>query len=185
MKLEIDHKNYTINEEIVCDELSHFVLDGKVYVNAACYADLDMNWCEEERVVPEAKVIFMKKNGGHSKYIDWVINKSEFKDFYITKDVEDGFTNGFEINLEQGDYDELIDALRVIRMTYEFKKTFESYLGRRRTVAAHIEAVLYVVDHFGFGNGHTLADGGKSSFHTAVEERKPFNKCKEYITCAV
>lgn len=181
LELEINHKDGTINGELACGFLSHFVLDGEVYVNEACYADFD----HVPHDVEDVRVIFMKKNKWHSNYIDWVINKSEFKDFYITKDVEEGFTNGFSIDLSKGTYDELVDALRIIRMTYEFEVVFNAHLIGRKTIAAHIESVLHVVKHYGFENGHTLSSSTESSFHEAVKKNKPFNKCKEYITCAV
>lgn len=138
----VDQKRMLIDGERAFIELSHFKMDGCFFINEACYSQLNLDR------IDELVVFFFKTSELQKEYVKWVINDSCWSHAYITKDVDEGFDNGFYINAEYcGKYNDLLDALRFIRVTNEYKK----YIRRKRKLHTYMQAIrdlpYTAVDH--------------------------------------
>ena len=68
--------------------------------NYMCYAPL---FCSEEYDIDKLFIFFgenKKKLPRRKEWCHWVINDSFYSEAFVTKDVEEGFNKGFEINLD-------------------------------------------------------------------------------------
>ena len=175
----VNHKTMMIDGEKANLCLTHFKWDDYFYVNEACYALI-----EDEEDLKDLTLFFFKVHRSHHRYIDWVINQSEFKDWYITKDAKEGLANGFKINWTGG-YEEFLDAARMIRITNEYWPDVYAYLKEARgsVEGRWIQAVLQVARSV--DEGHTLDEDGSSSAARFAFSHIPINRYKEYVTCAV
>ena len=103
------------NWEVRC---SHWSYDGENIdeYNRVCYSAIDKN-------EPYLKVYHPHKEKHSDKLLDYVVNRSVFADWFITKDVEQGKEYGWEINTQigiDGGYHDLVVGLCALRMQYEF-----------------------------------------------------------------
>ena len=175
----VNHKTMMIDGEKANLYLTHFKWDDYFYVNEACYALI-----EDEEDLEDLTLFFFKVHRSHHRYIDWVINQSEFKDWYITKDAKEGLANGFKINWI-GDYEEFLDAAKMIRITNEYwPRVYGRIKEARGSVEGRwIQAVLETSRFY--NNVHTLSIDGTSSAARFAHSKTPINRYKEYVTCAV
>lgn len=136
----VDQENRTIDGQVCFEYLSHFNLNGEYFLNEACYSGLQED-CDH------LIAFFFQTSKLQREYVSWVINESCWSHYYLTKDVDEGFRNGFRIDVEDycsyDDYESLLDALRFIRVTNEYKK----YIGnRKRTLKGFMEAIRNLPD---------------------------------------
>lgn len=88
---------------------------GEIEQNQACYADL-FNYEEGDLwfLHPFPKV-------ANLNYINWLINSEIFGQFFLTKDAEEGVTNGFHVvKDDEGNWDTLF-AGAALRTPFEFE----------------------------------------------------------------
>lgn len=136
MACVVDQENRIIDGQVCFEYLSHFMTDGKYHLNEACYSDLIAS------IYGGLTVFFFQTSKLQREYVEWVINESCWSHSYLTKDVDEGFRNGFRIDIEdydpKDDYNNLLDALRFIRVTNEYKE----YIGnRKRTLKGFMKAI--------------------------------------------
>lgn len=150
------------------DALSHssyICFDDKGYVTGDGDNQSCLSYITYSRKLPEYAFIFFGNDVIHNSYrgdkwCDWVINRSQYSDAFITKDVNNGFKNGFEINTKSNRM--ILNAgLIAIRHAFEFSNwswghfielgfsEHESYClsSNCKVVGKHLEAFIGNTNH--------------------------------------